>query len=262
MESGSLGKLLRATTWYLRFFNLWAISLAMFFVYLYTYDRFRVNIGHPLLFGEHPLAGEEWIFLLSNARTELEPLLATTHMALISAILFSFEEGEGISYVKYLSGVGRLASYVAKLLAALLLFTLPLATAKLTVILSWDYRALWLPSSYMFLNFVSNLVLYATYIFSVYGLFALLIRRPVYFLASSIIELYVFEPKLSLLGARPMYLYASLTHPLALLPTPRGTVLAPPYALLLLFPQRFTLALACALLTLLYYRFRGEVKWR
>ena len=250
----------RLVSWYLRFFNLWVFSVAMYFIYLYTYDRFRVsilNISHSAYPAEHAA-----LLLTSSAYTELEPLLATVHLALISTILFSFEEGEGLGYLRYLGGVGRLASYLAKLLAALALFLAPLLAAKLTVILSWEYRALLLSSSYIFLNLASNLALYALYVLPVYGFLALLIRRPAYFLTFALVELYVFERRFRLLNVYRIYAEAAFVYPAGFIYIGGVPAPSPPHALALLFPERLLASLIFAALTLLYYRLWGEVKWR
>ncbi|MEM2410572.1 MAG: hypothetical protein QXF87_08630, partial [Thermofilaceae archaeon] len=181
MGLGRFGRFLRAVAWYISFFNLWAVSLALTFAYLYTYDRFRIEAA--TLHGFGPLEEAASRFLIGTANTHLKAMIASMHLALLAAILFSFEEGEGLSYIRYSAGLGRLSSYAAKLAASTLLFTAPLLAAKAIVILSWDYRVLFNPFfAPSLLSLFSNLSLYALYLTPILALLAILVKRPAYYL--------------------------------------------------------------------------------
>ncbi|MEM4454962.1 MAG: hypothetical protein QXT28_09645 [Thermofilaceae archaeon] len=261
MGLGRFGRFLRAVAWYISFFNLWAVSLALTFAYLYTYDRFRIEAA--TLHGFGPLEEAASRFLIGTANTHLEAMIASMHLALLAAILFSFEEGEGLSYIRYSAGLGRLSSYAAKLAASTLLFTAPLLAAKAIVILSWDYRVLFNPFfAPSLLSLFSNLSLYALYLTPILALLAILVKRPAYYLILIFLELYIIEGRLELLGVRRLYSSAALWWPLGFITTARGSVFSPPHALIILFPQRFLASLACAALTLAWYRLKGEVRWR
>jgi hypothetical protein len=242
--------------WYISFFNLWAASAALFFLYLLLYDRFRVNVISSYLWASSPSEGA-WALLVGTAFSELEPMVAAMHLALIVALLFSLEEGEGMSYVRYAGGAGRLEAYAAKWLASLALFLSPLVGAKLAVILSWDMRAsLLLLGWRLAALLVVSLAAYATYLFPILSALAVVVKRPLYYLILVFLELYVIEERWSLLSARYLYMHAALFF----LPNTGGVGFFSVERSALL--PRLAASLLCAIFTVLWYRLKGEVKWR
>lgn len=247
MRSGSATRWLRLVNWYLNLFHVWAISVAVFFAYIYLYDRFRISLigGH---YPEPP--GGIWFFLITSAWGLGEPLVTAVHAALVSAVLFSFEEGEGFSYVRHSFGVGRAPVYLAKIAAGLLLVSTPLAASKVFMAVVWDYRLLT-----RFAEFLSaSVAVYAAaaflslYLISFYSFWALVVGRPVYFLVGAFLEAYLME---TLFGGLLMLIPISFT-----VFQPFG-----PAAAIQRYGDRFAIALvhACAAFAL---QLRGEVRWK
>jgi len=234
-------KLLKLVKWYLGFFHVWAFSLALFFAYIFTYDRFAILGVDP-----------SWDSLLSGAESLQEPVLMAAHAALVAAILFSFEEGEGYSYLRHLTGAGRLQVLAAKWLAYLLLVAPPLVAAKALLSVSWDYRMLARPGFVQALaELLAGAALQASYLFPFYALWALATKRATYFVMGAFLELYLLE---SFWGG-PLFVYGS--H-FMLLRLPLGPALAR-------LVRDLGLRLAASLAHLAaaaYLELRGEVKWK
>ncbi len=234
-------KLLKLVKWYLGFFHVWAFSLALFFAYVFTYDRFAILNVNP-----------SWDSLLSSAASLQEPVLLAAHSALVAAVLFSFEEGEGYSYARHLTGAGRLQVFAAKWLAYLLLVAPPLVAAKALLAASWDYRMLAHPSFAPALaKLFAGAALQASYLFPFYAFWALAAKRATYFVMGAFLELYLLES----FWSGPLLVYGSHIMFLRL----------PFYTALRWLLQDLGLRLAASLAHLAaaaYLELRGEVKWK
>lgn len=248
MRTGDIGKWLRLVAWYLGFFHLWLLSAVYFLAYVHVYDRFRL-ISRSLVGEASPQL--VWSILLSEVCELQEPLLLATHCAFLAGILFSFEEGEGYSYLRHTAGFKGLEVYAAKWLSCALLATTPHVTAKILTVAVWDYRlllnqpaALLVPS----LRLAMGSLIVVSYLYSVYSLWALLLRRAVYFVIATFLELYLLEGLWGPLMLVPMTL--ALVNPLHGLSA----------ALSAYWP--WYTASVIHLLAAMYLQSRGEVRWR
>jgi hypothetical protein len=234
-------KLLKLVKWYLGFFHVWAFSLAFFFAYVFTYDRFAILTVSP-----------SWDSLVNSAWSLQEPVLMAAHTALVAAVLFSFEEGEGYSYLRHLTGAGRLQVFAAKWLAYLLLTALPLAAARSLLAASWDYRMLAHPGFAQALaKLLAGAALQTSYLFPFYAFWALASKRATYFVVGAFLELYLLE---SFWGG-PLLVYRSHLMLLRLPFNPALGWLARDLG------ARIAASLA-HLVAAAYLEARGEVKWR
>lgn len=249
MWFGGAARWFKLVRWYLNFFHVWAISVAVFLAYIYLYDRFSIKVFTPRFSGSVSLS-EDWYILISAASGLGEPLVIAVHAALVSAVFFSFEESEGFSYIRHAFGMDRARVYLAKITASILLVSTSLIAAKVVMAAVWDYRMLAWFADFLYaaaLTYVAAIVL-SFYFVSIYSFWALVVRRAVYFLVGAFLEAYLME--------------GLFNGPLMLMPITFQT-LRPfelPYVILRYWDRfAFALAHACAALLL---QLRGEVKWR
>lgn len=230
---------------------LWVSSLAMFLLYLHTYDRFLItsisdsNLPSP------------WTFLISSTSSINETFLFGFHAVFVASFLFSYDLGEGYSYVRLIAGVGRLRELTVKTLVYVFLVATPLAFSKLFMGATWDTYALAFVGDlfYTLVRLFMRSVMISLYLYPFVALTAMLLKKPTYVILGFTVYLYLFESPFSAVSASPLNLLSIHSSFMKI-------VLFDNMFEIIVFHLNNFLASIFTFLVLAYIYSRSEVSWR
>lgn len=246
MPRSGARRALRLLKWYLGYLYAWSTMPVTFAIYIHLYYRFKAHVGS---------SSGVWPLLLEASTSSLEYFVLVFHVILLATMYFGYDVEEGLDYMRYCAGVGRLSALALKLALIGLMASAPLVAAKVFMSVVWEPYAVVLcaemlaQSSRLFVK----LCFFSIYVSSFAALAALAIGRASYTIWALMTYFYLFENISPFQRWTPLnapYIYFSLASPATSLTE-----------VLLLFPVN-TLALPFALSALFALYSRGEVKWR